>query len=172
MHRRMQVRRAQIQHRQRKANRLKQLELDVCQLRDLIAVAEHDSQKLRRQNSDMFAMLRAASAPKTARPGPGPPLPRSLPRRRAAPPSEMFGGLDVDDLTVTLSVNHVMGTPCFSISPHSASSTDSAGSSPSDWGGDVPLTPEREQRAINFILACVLARTAPSLLDPSDQHVQ
>ncbi|KAM4054923.1 BZIP-type transcription factor [Hirsutella rhossiliensis] len=152
MHRRMQVRRAQIHHRQRKANHLKQLELDVCQLRDLIALAEHDTHALKRQNNDMRAILRTATAGEAAHCG-GPPLPPHpagpLSRQRA--PSELFGDVDVDDLTVTLSVNDVMGTPCFKISPRSASA--SAGSSPSDSGCEVPLTPEQEQRAINFILA-------------------
>ncbi|KAF4505163.1 hypothetical protein G6O67_007139 [Ophiocordyceps sinensis] len=140
LHRRMQVRRAQFHHRQRKANHVKQLELDVCQLRDLIALAEHDSRALRRQNDDMGALLRSVAGPApAAAQRRAPAWPASL-KRLASP--DMFGDVDVDDLTVTLSVSDVMGTPCFQISPRCGSTA--AGSRPA---------PEQEQKAINFILA-------------------
>ncbi|KAI1394140.1 uncharacterized protein F4822DRAFT_38373 [Hypoxylon trugodes] len=48
--RRAQVRKAQIQHRQRKANYTKQLEMDVAELRDLIARAERDGMLLKGEN--------------------------------------------------------------------------------------------------------------------------
>ncbi|KAM4056072.1 alanine racemase [Hirsutella rhossiliensis] len=154
-HRRMQVRRAQIHHRQRKANHVKQLELDVCQLRDLIALAKHDARALERQNDDMRAVLRTG-ADRRQQPVAGPPPRHSWPLPEPASP-EMFGGVDVDDLTVTLGVSDAMGTPCFQISPRSSSSGRSPsirGSSPSEsLGPEAPLTPEQEQRAINFILA-------------------
>ncbi|KAK2022389.1 hypothetical protein LX32DRAFT_602900, partial [Colletotrichum zoysiae] len=57
--RRQQVRKAQKQHRTRKANYIKQLELDVCQLRDMIAAAEKEVIAFRRQNEGMRGALAA-----------------------------------------------------------------------------------------------------------------
>ncbi|PNY24728.1 Uncharacterized protein TCAP_05328 [Tolypocladium capitatum] len=60
--RRQQVRRAQIQHRQRKANYLRQLELDVTQLRDLISLTEYEGRALKRENDDIRTALRGTGA--------------------------------------------------------------------------------------------------------------
>ncbi|GKT41990.1 uncharacterized protein ColSpa_02171 [Colletotrichum spaethianum] len=57
--RRQQVRKAQIQHRTRKANYIKQLELDVCRFRDMIAAAEKEALAFRRQNEGMRGALMA-----------------------------------------------------------------------------------------------------------------
>ncbi|GKT83159.1 alanine racemase [Colletotrichum tofieldiae] len=57
--RRQQVRKAQIQHRTRKANYIKQLELDVCRFRDMIAAAEKEVLNFRRQNEGMRGALAA-----------------------------------------------------------------------------------------------------------------
>ncbi|KAK2009646.1 hypothetical protein LZ32DRAFT_409493 [Colletotrichum eremochloae] len=57
--RRQQVRKAQKQHRTRKANYIKQLELDVCQLRDMIAAAEKEVVAFRKQNEGMRGVLTA-----------------------------------------------------------------------------------------------------------------
>ncbi|KAK1600256.1 uncharacterized protein LY79DRAFT_698831 [Colletotrichum navitas] len=57
--RRQQVRKAQIQHRTRKANYIKQLELDVCHFRDMIAAAEKEVIAFRRQNGSMQDALAA-----------------------------------------------------------------------------------------------------------------
>ncbi|KAK1981430.1 hypothetical protein LZ30DRAFT_750045 [Colletotrichum cereale] len=57
--RRQQVRKAQIQHRTRKANYIKQLELDVCRFRDMIAAAEKEVLAFRKQNQDMRGALTA-----------------------------------------------------------------------------------------------------------------
>ncbi|OHW95810.1 methyltransferase domain-containing protein [Colletotrichum incanum] len=57
--RRQQVRKAQIQHRTRKANYIKQLELDVCRFRDMIAAAEKEVLAFRRQNEGMRGALTA-----------------------------------------------------------------------------------------------------------------
>jgi hypothetical protein len=48
--RRMQVRKAQIQHRVRKANYVKQLEVDIFQLRDLIIKVERECASLAKEN--------------------------------------------------------------------------------------------------------------------------
>ncbi|KAK1451925.1 hypothetical protein CMEL01_06499 [Colletotrichum melonis] len=57
--RRQQVRKAQIQHRTRKANYIKQLELDVCKFRDMIAAAEKEVLAFRRENENMRGALTA-----------------------------------------------------------------------------------------------------------------
>lgn len=56
--RRSQVRKAQIQHRQRKANYVKQLELDVARIRDLITDAQREAQRLKLENEAMKASVR------------------------------------------------------------------------------------------------------------------
>ncbi|UNI14581.1 hypothetical protein JDV02_001197 [Purpureocillium takamizusanense] len=75
--RRQQVRRAQIEHRQRKANYVKQLELDVSQLRDLVALAEHDGRVLHRENEEIITILRlnGVGRPSGVQQQPPPPLP-------------------------------------------------------------------------------------------------
>ncbi|KAJ0313800.1 hypothetical protein COL516b_000745 [Colletotrichum fioriniae] len=55
--RRQQVRKAQIQHRTRKANYIKQLELDVCKFRNMIAAAEKEVLAFRRENEGMRGAL-------------------------------------------------------------------------------------------------------------------
>ncbi|KAI2467226.1 hypothetical protein F4781DRAFT_322377 [Annulohypoxylon bovei var. microspora] len=61
--RRAQVRKAQIQHRERKANYTKQLEMDVARLRDLIEQTERQSLTLRTENEAIRRRLNFASAP-------------------------------------------------------------------------------------------------------------
>ena len=141
--RRAQVRRAQIQHRQRKANYIKQLELDVSQLRDLVTVTEKETTQLAVENAKIREMIIAAGFTGATDAQP-----------------ELFSGIDVDDLTVTLSMDEKMGTPCFQISSQSASGSSAGGSSAV---GPVQLTPAQEQRAINFILAYVY-RPSPRAL--------
>ncbi|KAL2124570.1 hypothetical protein VTJ04DRAFT_935 [Mycothermus thermophilus] len=51
--RRLQVRRAQTQHRQRKANYIRQLETDVARLRDMIEAAEKDTRDLAKENEQL-----------------------------------------------------------------------------------------------------------------------
>ncbi|KAK0734151.1 hypothetical protein B0T26DRAFT_687321 [Lasiosphaeria miniovina] len=55
--RRAQVRKAQLQHRQRKAHYINQLEADVARIRDMISQTVHDVQVLRRENGVMRARV-------------------------------------------------------------------------------------------------------------------
>ena len=70
------------------------------------------------------------------------------------PTGELFGNIDLEALTVTLSVDETLGTPCFNVSSATSGSssfnaTSSAGSEP-----DIhQLSPAQEQMAVNFILA-------------------
>jgi len=152
--RRQQVRRAQIQHRQRKANYVKQLELDVVRVRDLIADTERQTAVLRRENGAMRTRLRQAQV-SVASPGSSYHDHVNYPPPPAA--TELFAGINVSDLTVTLGVDDLLGSPMFHVSSSDSSltelmSVDSPLSSEAAGG----LTPEQEQTAINFILSCVL----------------
>ncbi|TDZ27219.1 hypothetical protein C8035_v012033 [Colletotrichum spinosum] len=213
--RRQQVRKAQIQHRTRKANYIKQLELDVCKFRDMIAAAEKDVLAYRRQNESMRDALVAKGLWFPDDKGKGrevvdeirvpestAPLPREIiqqpvelhssprvhypqqqqhdqqavqpqldtqvyqeqlrqpPPESTAyqhqeldydpyPPPDLFGDVDIGDITVTMAKDDTLGTPCFQIS---ASSVPSSGTP--EW----PATPdqlsaEQEIIAINLILA-------------------
>ena len=82
----------------------------------------------------------------------------SVPDAAASP--EIFSGIDLDDWTVTLSVDRSLGTPCFHVSSGSSGdgSVASALTPPKSATGEAQLTPAQEQRAINFILAYVLRK--------------
>lgn len=94
---------------------------------------------------DALAPLQTdAAAPLPAAPLPAPPR---------ADSSELFGDIDIDDWTVTLSMDEAMGTPCFHLSSSSSGASAASIASPARSVGDVQLTPAQEQRALNFILA-------------------
>ncbi|KJZ80605.1 hypothetical protein HIM_00455 [Hirsutella minnesotensis 3608] len=187
--RREQVKRAQVQHRQRKANYLKQLEIDVSTLRDLVSLTEHEAQAIKKQNDSIRSILRDSGVTQLVAAvsiSPHPPSHSLGPQAQGTsdtaspdaaqlqdaierftvdePSPELFGDIDVEDLTVTLGLNDIMGTPCFQIC--SNSSVDSGGAASSVVSGptattastpeprvEMPLTPEQEFKAINFILA-------------------
>ncbi|KAF7865724.1 hypothetical protein EAF04_005890 [Stromatinia cepivora] len=60
-HRRAQVRRAQIEHRQRKQNYVKHLEEDLIRLREMIAATENETSALMKENGAMKSTLSASS---------------------------------------------------------------------------------------------------------------
>lgn len=171
--RRAQVRRAQIQHRQRKANYVKQLEMDISQLRELITQAQHDTTALKSENDDILAVLGQNGIPSppglsygTASPSAATVLSdaqntdysqQNTPAYPVIDNAESLlpGNLGLDeDLIVTLSSNKLMGTPAFSISPNSASSSYYSGPVSADWSqGQIQLTPAQELTVINFILS-------------------
>ena len=177
--RRAQVRKAQIQHRQRKANYVKELELDVTRFRDMISKTENETAQLRNQNESMKLRLKAAglespawkkkkqqqqqtpSEDSLAGQGQGQPPEDRPDQQMTAAPAEMFGSIDIDDLTVTLSVDEKLGTPCFTISSSSSGqSVKSPASTPVSHGQpqpqpQPPLTHPQEQVVINFILSYV-----------------
>ncbi|EXV03111.1 hypothetical protein X797_004234 [Metarhizium robertsii] len=155
--RRAQVRRAQIQHRQRKANYIKQLEIDVSELRDLVSLTEKETAALFKENFLIrealetaglpLAMTTAAAMQQQMRLDAGP---VDTPAAAEESP-ELFGAIDVDDLTVTLSMDAALGAPCFHISSNSSGASAAASPPPRTVAG-VALTWEQEQRAVNFIL--------------------
>lgn len=66
------------------------------------------------------------------------------------PPADLFGNVDMGDITVTMSKDATLGTPCFQIS---SSSTSSSSSTPLRPATPYQLSPEQEIIAINLILA-------------------
>ncbi|KID90337.1 alanine racemase [Metarhizium guizhouense ARSEF 977] len=156
--RRAQVRRAQIQHRQRKANYIKQLEIDVSELRDLVSLTEKETAALFKENFLIrealetaglpLAMTTTAAMQQQMRLDAGP---VDTPAAEAEESPELFGAIDVDDLTVTLSMDAALGAPCFHISSNSSGASAAASTPPRTVAG-VALTWEQEQRAVNFIL--------------------
>jgi hypothetical protein len=75
---------------------------------------------------------------------------KTSPALLQAPDTDMFGNIDVDDLTVMLSMDPTMGTPAFSIS----SGASGIQSNPNPvWGNrGFQMSYEQEQLAINFVL--------------------
>lgn len=149
--RRSQVRRAQIQHRQRKANYIKQLELDVVRMRENVTEIERETSALRRTNEAMRARLKQHQQLRMQTElQPEAPEQGDAMELEPNPTEELFGDIDVNELTVTLEVDEVVGTPCFRIStsPSRHSTTSPVVSEP-----DVQLSKEQEDMIINFILS-------------------
>lgn len=168
--RRAQVRRAQIQHRQRKANYVKQLEMDVVAIRDMIAAAQRETQALLAENQALRAWAQQAVTHAAT--------PLSLDQRLSLlnglrPPPQLSSETgphlqrEVEDVTLTLGFDEVMNAPCYYISsppPSSSSTSRSTRASPQQR---IPasettapadpflpeLTPAQTHQAINFILA-------------------
>jgi hypothetical protein len=138
--RRQQVRKAQLQHRQRKANYTKQLEMDVTKLRDDIAKVEQEMEALKNQNDVIRSRLalgdQTTSVPASA---------------SASVPMDLDLDLDLDlglnlnlpstnemdmafstylppNYTVSLSMHEYLGTPAFQVSRTTAPSSTETGS--------------------------------------------
>lgn len=63
---------------------------------------------------------------------------------------ELFADVNVDDIIVTLKKDESMVTPAFSIRSNESSSNTT---SPPPPPPDLNLTPDEEQKAVNFILS-------------------
>lgn len=172
--RRAQVRSAQIRHRQRKVHYQKQLELDIVEYRNLISKTETETAALIAENEAIRVRLResgiGAPAPPTDEYGNGeqqqqhqfsqwgslsasPSTKPDQPAEDTTP--ELFGNIDINELTITLSMDKVMGTPSFNVSSGSPSASQESGPSPavsSDYQG-TGLSRAQEDAAINFILS-------------------
>ncbi|EWG48249.1 hypothetical protein FVEG_08089 [Fusarium verticillioides 7600] len=175
--RRTQVRRAQIQHRQRKAEYQKQLELDITHFRELIALTEFESEQLKKDNDSIKDLLankgitipRCKSGTCSIRPR----LTKEVVagdndawvddtlgvKLRTEDPTfqeydqdggEIFADINVDDIIVTLKKDESMETPAFSIRSNESSSNSTSSPPPLP---DLNLTPDEEQKAVNFILS-------------------
>lgn len=186
--RRAQVRKAQVQHRQRKANYIKQLELDAVRFRDLISQTARDTKALRRENEAIRTRLKQAGVgqPSLQQQQSLPSLSLPPPRQQQLrlqmnmeeietqpydhvnfpPPSaatELFSNISIDDVTVTLSMDELLEAPCFQVSSSGSSAGSQSMGSPATSEGYVPLSPEQENLAINFILSYVAVCLFPLL---------
>ena len=154
--RRAQVRKAQIQHRQRKANYTKKLEMDIAEIRDLIASAQREAQLLKRENEAMKTKMHQL-------PLPPPPPPASSSASPGDAPISLFGADEVDfsysigleDITMTLCFDEVINAPSFCISSSPSDSQFGSSSSQSVSPALPDATPDQTQEAINFILSYV-----------------
>ncbi|KAF5020630.1 hypothetical protein F66182_7337 [Fusarium sp. NRRL 66182] len=170
--RRTQVRRAQIQHRQRKAEYQKQLELDITHFRELIALTQFESDQLVKDNEAIKALLtnRGIAMPRcktmcsirpritkeVVRGGDDAWVDDALGLDTKPEDLEMgfgeegdrFADVNLDDIIVTLQKDESMDTPAFSIRPNEL--TNNTTNPPPV---DLHLTPEEEQKAVNFILS-------------------
>ncbi|KAI1310341.1 hypothetical protein F5Y03DRAFT_345865 [Xylaria venustula] len=116
--RRQQVRNAQRQHRQRKANYTKQLELDITKLRDDIAKVEEELEALRSKNGTIKAQLAQPTATMAD------PLPAHM----------AFSTSLAPQYTVSLDMSKTLGTPAYRVSRASPGVSSSGDSSSA--GGD------------------------------------
>ncbi|KXH39324.1 hypothetical protein CSIM01_13429 [Colletotrichum simmondsii] len=164
--RRQQVRKAQIQHRTRKANYIKQLELDVCKFRDMIAAVEKEVLAFRRENKGMRGALtaRGFAVPSEGAKGESVVHSAAAPSGEESqlvayqpqtldydpyPPVDLFADVNMGEVTVTMRKDDALGTPCFQISSPSAAVVYTQSQPPS---AD-QLSAEQEIIAINLILA-------------------
>lgn len=176
--RRAQVRKAQTQHRQRKANYVKQLEIDVARIRELITNTQREAEALKKENDSIRIEVEQRSRLQTI----APPLP-FLPAAAAAAAPEPAVPLDFtmvptlpltfddmeptyppfNELTMSLTFDDVLNAPTFRIKNSSSSSSSSTSNrelsppshlttpEPTSSSSSPPLDPTEE--AINFILA-------------------
>ncbi|KAI1640321.1 hypothetical protein F4809DRAFT_637720 [Biscogniauxia mediterranea] len=115
--RRSQVRKAQIQHRQRKANYTKQLEMDNAKLREMIEQTENACHKLRSENESIRHRLANSSRPHHI----------SSDLQQLDPTLFTTSSLPAPGYTVSLSMSELMNTPAFQIT-RASSSPSSEGS--------------------------------------------
>ncbi len=167
--RRQQVRNAQRQHRQRKANYTKQLEMDVTKLRDDIAKVEQEIESLRNQNGAIRTQLpRGDHEPVVA---------GAVGVSPVNVTDMAFSTSLAPNYTVSLDIIEHLGTPAFHVSRPSPSLPDMSGSSratssyvtegpsgttPASTVGtsledvammEISLSEEQTDLVINFILA-------------------
>ncbi|KAK0670436.1 hypothetical protein QBC41DRAFT_221860 [Cercophora samala] len=115
--RRAQVRRAQIQHRQRKANYVKELEKEVAKIRQQIEDVDKERRVLRVENEGMKTQLRLRNglAPQQPAHHPTPPTQPQQPQQGVAEPWYMSDEMDFT-MTMQLGYDEVLGAPCYMVS--------------------------------------------------------
>lgn len=160
------MRRAQIEHRQRKANYTKQLELDISELRDLVALAEKQTAALFKDNYLMREALELAGVPRSSSNTNNTTTTTTTSPQQQQEPPELFADVDINDLTVTLSVDSALGTPCFQIRSNNSSGASVSTAAETEAvhaSSPARLSAEHECRAVNFILgfACLVVLATP-----------
>lgn len=170
--RRAQVRKAQTQHRQRKANYVKQLEIDVARIRELITNTQREAEALKKENDSIRIEVEQRSHLQTI----APPLPFLPAAPEPAVPLDFtmvptlpltFDDMEptyppFNELTMSLTFDDVLNAPTFRIKSSSSSSSSTSNRElsppshlttpePTSSSSSPPLDPTEE--AINFILA-------------------
>jgi len=162
--RRAQVRKAQIEHRQRKANYVKQLEIDVAHIRDQIAAAQTETRLLQVENNAMRSRLVAeAMSPQTSGAATLAELTMEVPDELNMPLMDPMHLDNADDMTLSLGLDATMNLPVYQITAEPMDNSYLADAflnplAPPEEP-DLPyypfahLTPEQTHQVINFILA-------------------
>jgi hypothetical protein len=162
--RRAQVRKAQIEHRQRKANYVKQLEIEVARTRDMIAASQMEARLLQAENIAMRSRVVAGAVP------PLQPIPPHQETPAGELPEQVDMSLldhvqldDMDSVTLSLGLDDVMNIPVYQISSEPTSSNYPLNTYLNPvHRADAPepppypfahLNPDQTQQIINFILA-------------------
>ncbi|KAI8635353.1 hypothetical protein F5Y19DRAFT_8902 [Xylariaceae sp. FL1651] len=183
--RRQQVRKAQMQHRQRKANYTQQLEMDIAKLRDEIAKVEQDNEILKGKNDAIRSQL--------ARGGQTMPMTVGMPPASTA--DMAFSTCLAPDYTVSLDIPEYLGSPAFQVRRNSPSLADTSsrvtsshatdaftGTTPTSTVGtslddftttEMTMSEEQTDRAVNFILAlehCCWDHVDQSSFEYQDHH--
>ncbi|TGJ87805.1 hypothetical protein E0Z10_g969 [Xylaria hypoxylon] len=163
--RRQQVRNAQRQHRQRKANYTKQLEMDITNLRDDIARVEQEVETLRNQNGAIRSQLTLGDQ--------AAPVAVDVPLVDTV--DMAFSTSLAPDYTVSIDMFEHLGTPAFHVSRASTSLPDTSSKATSSYAAEtlssatpastvgtsledvammeMTLSQDQTDQAINFILA-------------------
>ncbi|RDW70328.1 hypothetical protein BP5796_08725 [Coleophoma crateriformis] len=166
-HRRAQVRKAQLEHRQRKANHLKELEQEIVQLRNMITAVENDGGRLLKENRCMREILSGAAIL----------MPAHISPPRMTPQTELhsFWNCGQGDSLVHTSYDPILKADCLMISSSSSSEGSNVesrdvsvppsvpglsgvpGTAEASDAGDSPAIPpvslDQSDVAVNFILA-------------------
>ena len=167
--RRAQVRKAQTQHRQRKANYVKQLEIDVARIRELIAATQREAEALRQENESIRIQIQQPLLPLTV-PPPLPSLPVPLPDIPADLAQTIPLNLDemdfsdlFNEVTMSLTFDDVLNAPTLRIKSSSSSASSHRELSPPSHFTTPDAMPSPQlppssildptEEAINFVLA-------------------
>ncbi|KAK3940068.1 hypothetical protein QBC46DRAFT_386247 [Diplogelasinospora grovesii] len=166
--RRAQVRKAQIEHRQRKANYVKTLEMDVARIRDQIAREEREVLRLKGETDALRCRVQTQISRQPAGDlnSPLPPPPPTELLSRLDSMDWLLDGLDgIDDggWLMSLDIDDVMNLPSYQITSPSSGIIHGRQGGNGDVGGGASggqvgdgsdrMTAEETRAAINFILA-------------------
>lgn len=152
--RRAQVRKAQLQHRERKATYIKKLELDVTQIRDATERVDRRCDVLRKENEEMRMMLAQLGAAAVLPSAVEMQVPVHLMQLErlaqgaggavAVEAVSQTATINFDgDKKITLAVDEVIQQACYQIIPAQSGAE----------AGAAQIPPNEEDAAINFILA-------------------
>jgi hypothetical protein len=158
--RRAQVRKAQIEHRQRKADYVKHLEIDVSSIRDMIAATQKEVRLLKNRNNALRTRLVAGLAQ------PSPSLLEDQELAAGEPLHDFDMSLldhDLHEVGLSLELDAAMSLPVYHVSSSKPSNSNCQATialNPFSGLGNLEtpsyllshLTPQQTQQTINYIL--------------------